>query len=238
MVLAGIGFFAFAGIVPVKGPNYGTERLVQWYVAHDTGIRAGMVFLMIAMGLIVPWGMALATQARRAAPQHPILFHIQVACVATAMLLGIFVALTGAIAAYRPGSISPDITQTLHDVWWFLWVFAWSYFMVWNFAVAASILVDRREDRIFPRWAGYLSAWIAFGYTPASLVVFFKSGPFAYNGIMTWWLPTLSFFTWMAVMTGLTIRAIGRQPEPATRSPRDDRDLAARIPDVRSQAAA
>ena len=213
MVLAAVGFFAFARIVPVKGPDYGTQRLVQWYLDNATGIRAGMIFLMISMRLIVPWGMALATQVRRAAPEHSILFHIQVCCVATAMLLGIFVSLTGAVAAYRPGAVAPDITQTLHDIWWFLLVFAWSYFMVWNIAVAASILLDKRADPIFPRWSGYLSVWLALGYTPASLVVFFKTGPFAYNGVMTWWIPTVSFFVWMAVMTGLSIRAIKREPE-------------------------
>jgi hypothetical protein len=45
--------------------------------------------------------------------------------------------------------------------------------------------------------------------------LFFKSGPFAYNGVIPWWIPTVMFFFWALAMTPLTIRAIRDEPDGA-----------------------
>jgi len=38
--------------------------------------------------------------------------------------------------------------------------------------------------------------------------VFFKHGPFAWNGVLAWWIPLTMFFIWFVVMTVLLLRAI------------------------------
>jgi predicted membrane metal-binding protein len=52
--------------------------------------------------------------------------------------------------------------------------------------------------------------------TPAMLIPFFKSGPFAYNGLLALYLPFGAFFLWMTIMTPSVLRAIGSQREPGT----------------------
>jgi hypothetical protein len=183
--------------------------------AHATGIRVGMAMTMFAMGLVVPWGVSLATQTRRGAPEHPVLFHVQVACAIGGCMLGVMFVMCGALAAFRAGHIDSQTTQLLNDALWFCWVFPGSYFIVWNMVVGASILLDKHATPVFPRWSGYLSIWAGISYFPGFLGIFFKSGAFSYNGVFVWWIPTLAFFGWIVVMAVLTLRAIHLQPENA-----------------------
>jgi hypothetical protein len=212
VVLAGLGLTVFAQLIPANSPDASAGQIAREYVDNEVGIRIGLSMTMYAMGLLVPWGIAVATQLRRAVPQHPVLFHIQVACSIGGTMLGVMFVLAGGLAAFRAGEIAPETTQLLNDLMWFCWVFPGSYFIVWNVAVGAGVLLDRHEEPVFPRWAGYVSIWAALLYVPGFLGIFFKTGPFAYNGVFVWWLPTVAFFAWIVLMAGLTIRAINRQP--------------------------
>jgi hypothetical protein len=213
VLLFGLGLLVFAQMIPANSPTQSSADTVAFYAEHTTGIRLGMTMVMFGSGLFIPFGIALATQTRRAAPGHPILFHIQVACSVGACMLGVLVCLAGGLAAFRPGQIAPDITQTLNDLVWFCWVIPGSYFEVWSLVVGVAILLDKQQRPVFPRWTGYLSIWAAVTYLPGFLGYFFKDGVLAYNGLFVWWIPTVVFFIWILPMSILTIQAIRRQPE-------------------------
>ena len=66
-------------------------------------------------------------------------------------------------------------------------------------------------------------------------MLFFKSRPFAYDGIITFWVPTVAFFAWIPVMTGLVLRAIRRNEEEGgtVAAPAGDEEPAAARGEVR-----
>jgi hypothetical protein len=75
-------------------------------------------------------------------------------------------------------------------------------------AIALATFADRRPRPVFPRWVGYYNLWMAFLLLPASLIIFFKKGPFAWNGLLGFWLPAAAFGSWYLVMTVVVLRAI------------------------------
>ena len=87
--------------------------------------------------------------------------------------------------------------RTINDFGWFLYLYTWPPFSVWALAIALAILWDTSERPAFPRWAGYMNLWLALLLVPAGLMLFFKSRPFAYDGIITFWVPTVAFFFWI-----------------------------------------
>lgn len=83
--------------------------------------------------------------------------------------------------------------------------------MVQGLAIALCILRDDSSDPLFPRWAGYFNIWVFLLFLPSLLTYFFKTGPFAWNGLFVWWIPLAVFGTWFIVMTVLMLRSVDRQ---------------------------
>jgi hypothetical protein len=238
IALYGVGVIAFAHMIPVNSPQESVSDVVASYAGNVTGVRIGMSLVMFGCALMITWGAALATQTRRAAPRHPILFHIQVACSVTACMNGVMLCLAGGLAAFRPGAVSGEITQLLNDLFWLLWVLPGSSFEIWCFAAGAAILLDDRARPVFPRWSAYFSIFVGLSFLPGFLGLFAKSGAFAYNGLVPWWIPTVTFFLWALVMTPLTIRAIRREPDPGESTRIADPAVAAELERLRTEIAA
>jgi hypothetical protein len=95
-------------------------------------------------------------------------------------------------AAYRP-HLSPEIVQTLVDLA-LIWLVFPAGLGVIQFVIAGIIILrDKTMPIIFPRWVGYVSIWVGVLSAPGCFVALFKSGPFAWNGVLAFWLPLVAF---------------------------------------------
>lgn len=114
-------------------------------------------------------------------------------------------------ASFRFDGRAPDVTRALHDVGWILFVTViWSVW-VQMLAIAAAILIDRRSEPVLPRWLGYLNLWVAMLILPAGCVLFFKQGPFAWNGVVGLYIPLTAFVIWIASVTVCVHQNLSRQ---------------------------
>lgn len=110
-------------------------------------------------------------------------------------------------AAFDPGR-SDEITKVIHDAAWLAFIAGIWSFALQNLAVAFAILHDRADEPLLPRWLGYFGAWAALLYTPSCLVLFFHDGPFAWNGIFTFWLAAVAFVAWNLTLIVMLQRVI------------------------------
>lgn len=213
-VLAVLGMVVVSGFVPPQDPTDSAEEIADWYSENKTQIRVGMIISMTAFSLFVPFGIAIAMQTRRT-EDRPVMTYVQIACIAIAALEGVMAAFIWATAAFRPEDIDPEITLTLNDFGWFAFLFDIPPFTIWMCAVAIAIFRDRTSPPVFPRWVAYFNLWVAFLIIPAELIAFFKTGPFAFNGLLALYVPAGLFFIWILVMSVVLIRAIKAEYEPA-----------------------
>lgn len=115
------------------------------------------------------------------------------------------------VLAYRPGTTPPEVIQLINDFCWFCFVGAYPPIVLQLIAIGICILLDKSSQPVYPRWLGFANFWIAFGFMPGALVPFFKAGPFAWNGVLAFWLVAVLFFAWILLMWWYTLKAI-RQP--------------------------
>ena len=205
---APIGDFVF---VPPPSASDGAAETVANYTDNLTQVRIGIVLMTFASALYIPWGMAVSMYARRAEAGRPILFYIQVVSLAACAVVILFIGFFWAIAAFRPGDVDPEITQTWNDAGWFGVLFTGAPFTMWAFALAAAIFLDRSERPAFPRWVAYLNIWAGLLYIEACLMLFFKTGAFSQNGAAVFYLPVAVFFGWIITLTVMTIRAVNAE---------------------------
>jgi hypothetical protein len=213
LVAVGIAIVVLAGFVPGPSPATSIARINARYLQNLGGIRAGMIIEMAVVALLAPWGAALAVQTHRGNPGTAIFTVTQIVCVAVVTIIAVLAPLAWGWAAFRAGSQSPELTRALNDFGWMAFIFDWSPFALWYASVGLAIIMDHSEQPVFPRWAAYLSFWTAGLSAPGGLTILFKTGPLAYNGLLSLWVPLGVFGVWISAMTLLVIRAIHREAD-------------------------
>lgn len=206
VLLSLLGMVFVGGYIPATDPAASAQAIVDFYVANLASVRVGMIISMIGFTLFVPFGIAIALQTRRL-ERTPVMTYVQIASVAIAALEGVISTCVWLTASFRPGEIDPEFTRTLHDLGWIVFLVDVPPFSVWIAAIGIAILRDPNANPLFPRWVGYFNLWVALLILPALLLPFFKSGPFAYNGVLALYLPFGAFFLWMVVMTPAVLGA-------------------------------
>lgn len=211
MVLLWVGaFLMVAGFIPPHDPGWSAERIVELYAGHTDAIKIGMVVSMMGSALLVPWAVAISGQLKRIDGARALADIQMISCALLSLEfitpIGVWMA-----ASFRFDAHSAEVTQALNDLGWILFMTViWSLW-VQLVAVGAAILIDRRERPVLPRWLGYLNLWVALLIVPAGLVLFFKGGPFAWNGAVGFYVPLTGFCIWVASMTLVVHRNLTRQ---------------------------
>ncbi|MFE3000818.1 hypothetical protein ACFXG4_38215 [Nocardia sp. NPDC059246] len=198
-----IGWVVLARFVPAPSPLDSAEDVARRYEENVDGIRLGATFMMVSFCFWAPWGSVVANWTRRSAGGGRVLADVQIVSLAISEMVGVLCALLWALAAFRPGQINPQITQTLNDAGWLMFLLPWPPFSMWCVAQAVAVFRDKREGdvREFPRWTGYLSLLTAFLFMPAGAALFFKDGGYAYDGLLGMYLPLTIFFVWVEGIT-------------------------------------
>ncbi len=217
------GWAVIGGFVPPPAPTKSANEIAAWFASHQTTIQIGLFLCLVGSGFLAPFTGVISTQLKRIEGEHTPISTAQIVAgsgVAVGFTMGLIIWYG---AAYRPEA-DPVITQRLNDIAWFIWV-SWAYLpAAQTIAVGIAVLLDKRPDPIFPRWLGYLSLWCAVFYLPGGLAVFFKSGPLAWNGLITWWFLVIAYFIWVvSIIWALLWRAIPHQQREEARAQQADR---------------
>ncbi len=113
--------------------------------------------------------------------------------------------------AFRADDRPVDVTRAIHDLGWILFMTViWSLW-VQLVAIGAGVLLDRSANPVLPRWYAYLSLWESLMILPAGLVLFFKDGPFAWDGLFGIWVPLVTFALWISASVYCVRTALNRQ---------------------------
>ena len=210
LVVLAVGMVPLAGLLPPPAANASAAEIVDLYTSRQSGMRAGLVLMMLAMGLLGPWVAAMSAQLRRIGERVTVLVYGQLATGTSFIPILLVPILVMIVASFRPER-DPQIILALNDLAWIPFTIAFPTLAAQMAIIAMAIFADDREQ-VFPRWAAYFSLWCVVLLLPAVLIPFFKTGPFAWHGIFQFWLAAATFFAWMAVMSALLIKAIRAQP--------------------------
>jgi hypothetical protein len=211
MVVLWLGaFLLIAGFVPPHDPGKTAAQIVSIYAGSTNAIKIGMVISMLGSALLVPFAVAISGQLKRIDGARALADIQMVSCALLSLEfitpIGVWMA-----ASFRFDARSADVTQALNDLGWILFMTViWSLW-VQLIAIGVAVLLDRRPEPVLPRWLGYLNLWAAVLILPAGIVLFFKSGPFAWNGIVGFYVPLVAFCLWIGSTTVCVHRALNRQ---------------------------
>jgi hypothetical protein len=199
--------FLIAGWIPPMSPDLTAQEVSTYYREHTAAIRIGAVMMFLSAAFYIMWVAVISGQMRRIRSVSPVAVYAQLGAGAFACITFMLPAMLFLVTAFRPDR-DPADTQLLNDMSWILLVIAWPPFASQQLTFAYSILADRSDAPVFPRWLAYLNIWVVFGYAPATLLAFFKTGPLAWNGLFGFWIPATVFIAMFASNTAMLLKAI------------------------------
>ncbi|MEJ8279446.1 hypothetical protein [Pseudonocardia spirodelae] len=197
-------------MVPPPSATWTAEQVAAFYQENSVPIRVGAVIAGWTSAFIMPLGIVCAVQMRRV--ERGRILSILTACGGT--IMSIFLVLPPVMwgtAAFSPER-APEITAMLHELALLTLVTTDQYFLFMWVPIAIVCFVGRPVPHSpFPRWFGYLTAWIAVMFEAGAIAFLPKSGVFAWNGLFVFWSPLLLFGVWIICAATLLLRNIKRQ---------------------------
>ena len=210
LVVLGAGLL-LTGWLPPPSPNLSdAETARNFRVANGDLTRIVFAaWFFFAPFFAVP-AVAIANQMRRIEGPSPALAKTQMLMTPCGVLAVQIPAALWLAAGYRPG-LSDSAIVTLNDIAWFFLLGAVGPGFVQMMSVVLCIL--QGDGSIYPRWLGYAILWVALLDLPAALIMFFKTGLLAWNGLLSFWVVATAFFAWAILIWIYTAKAIMRMPE-------------------------
>jgi hypothetical protein len=203
-----LGWWVVGGFFPLHEPSAGAEEITAFFRGDITGIRIGMIIVMWGAAVFLPFTAVLARFIAKIEGRPGVLtYSMLMAGFANAMLT-FYPPLWWLINAFRPLERTAEQIYLLNDIAWLQFIGGLSLIMPMFIVVAVAAFHDRSENPVFPRWSGYFSLWVFVLFLPDQLLFFFKSGPFAWNGLFAFWIPLTVFCSWFLVMFYLMRKAI------------------------------
>lgn len=206
-----MGGFLLAGFLPIPGPEWPAEKLAQWLYDNKTTYQIGCLLMLIGAGMMGPWGAALSVWTRKTEARFPVIYIAQIVSLAAAVALFVVIEVFWALASFRATEISVEITQMLYDAGWYFFLWIGPPFYIWVATFGVGIILNPPEHQLFPRWIGFFSLASVLCWVMGMMMVFFRSGPTSYSGMLPTWIPLIEFFIWMEVLTFYGFRAIRLQ---------------------------
>lgn len=213
------GFFAmavfFAGMIlatffPPISPNLTAAQVAEHYQANQGGILAGSLLIIISAAFAGPFAAVVYCQLSRMEGERHAGSMGQLAAGVANMAFFIFPGILWAAMAFRPDR-NVDALYAMHDIAWIVTMFPWTVGAMQVACAGLVILVHGTATSVYPRWVGFFCMWIAVGMATSSVVIFFKTGPFAWDGLVGFWIPATVFGLWFGVMWWMTLRAVNRE---------------------------
>ena len=192
-------FFLFPGFLHPMSPNMTAAEVATFYQDETARIRYSMIlFNWFGVGLI-PIVVLLAMQIRRMAHRTPILSYSLIACAGGPPTIFLIANMFWLLASFRPER-APELTQVLNDLAWLTFTILVPYLIAQCLLLALAIFWDQQDQPVFNPWVAYFNLVIAVALAPAAFTALASTGPFAWDGLLSFWVKNIAIAAWIIVM--------------------------------------
>jgi hypothetical protein len=188
----GIGFVVIAGFLPPPSEAWSASHISHYYAHNRTAIRAGIIIAMFFSALLLPFYTIISSEMRRIEGPGALLATIQLGGAIVLVTFFQIICLLWLEASFRPEN-DPQLVRAMNDYGWLVWTILIPTYSLQYICMAVAGFMDFRKDVLWPRWACWANLWVAFLGAGGVLAIFFKHGPFSWEGIIGIWIPVIAF---------------------------------------------
>jgi hypothetical protein len=200
-------FLLFPGFVHPMSPRESAQDVAAFYRDHTARIRYSMILLNWFCVALIPLLMLIVERMRGMAHRTPILRFCMIGVAGAAPIAFLTSTVFWLLAAFQPER-APELTQLLNDLAWVTFTCGVPFLVAQCGFLALAVALDRQETPVFPRWVGRFNVLIAIALVPAAFAGLTKTGVFAWDGFVSFWVKNVAIALWIVVMSVVLARAI------------------------------
>jgi hypothetical protein len=196
-VLTAVGFLGLARFIDPQAAWLEPVQLASFYADRQFEIGLGMSIFCVATAFLTIFSVQLGISMWRIEGRSPLMAASQVLGGFGVVMLVFISCCLWIGAVYRADVADPDVTVALNDAAWFGFLVGWVMLSLQMAVTAVITLRDSRENRLVPRWLSWASVVGAVALVTANGCVFTKTGTFAWDGALGYYIPMAIWGTWL-----------------------------------------
>ena len=206
--LFGVVFVPLSWMMPPRSPSSPIPEVVEFM--QSPNLLVACVVLTLSFGLAPVSNACYLMQIKRMSVSPVLRYTLMVGSITGAIVGMLFPLFCFGLGAFRSG-YDPKVLSMLFDFGYLAFIGSLGCFCVMWMAFGLAILLDR--NRILPKWLGYYTVWQYVSELIVAPVWINTSGPFAWDGLMTFWFAMALYVSWQIIVYVCIFRAIKNQPE-------------------------
>lgn len=215
VAMTAVGFGYLMQFFSPPSPMMPAEELLERIRQNHLAYLLGCALVTFFWSLWATWTAPFVIYIRRM-ERAPLLTYASLITLGGGLGIIISVAVAYTVAGFRAEEAL--VVQTFTDYGFFTFLYTWPPFAIWTWIIAIAIFRDINPEPLFPRWVAYYNLWCGLLFVPASLVGLLKTGPFAYNGFLAFWVVAIDFFVWMLVMSVVMFQVLAKDEKRGMRA--------------------
>ena len=205
-----VAYALYPGFWPPLSPQMSADAVAAFYRDNAGWIRFSMVTFNLCGMMLLPLFCVVTVQIKRMAAQSQAFAYCYLMATVSGATIFALSSIFFATAAYRPHRDS-DLVLVLNDLGWIVFVAPVGMALIQNLMLALAIYFDNGARPVYPRWVAHCALVVALAMAPAAFSIAATSGPFAWDGAISFWLRNIAYGTFLVVMLVVTWQAVHRQ---------------------------
>lgn len=205
-----IAFVAFPGFLPPMSPQMTADQVAAFYADNTAMIRFSMITYNLCGIMLLPFFMVIVVQMKRMRTQSHALAYCYLTAAVSGATLFALADIFYLVAAFRPDR-SPELLLLLNDLAWITLIAPVGMLVAQNLLLGLAIYLDSGAHPVFPRWVGHFAVVTGLAMAPAAAAAVFRTGPLAWDGLISFWLRGGALVVFVAVMFFVLRAALRRQ---------------------------
>lgn len=211
IALFGLGWLVLGRFMPPIAPSDSAAEVAERYADHHGALMVAAVAIMVSTVMLLPLGALVVQLVAKVEGGVGALTLMMGFTVATLMVLNFYTGLSFDVAAFRTDRPA-EIVQAFNDAAFLQFIGGTPLFLaIWGVLGYAILVTQPRVGvEVFPRWVGYVNLLVVVLYLPEVLVFIFKTGPFAWDGVVGFWIPAVLLISYLVASPFVLNRAVDR----------------------------
>ena len=202
-ILCGVAFivlffgalYPVAGFIPPPSPMLTGAELMEKYGERLFMVKLAMPIGILSAGFSIPWNALIAAHIGRIELRGSAMPLLAITSFGAGVVNTVlfFLPFIFWSAGFFRIDRDPGLVQLISDMSWLEAVMAISPAAIQCVTVAIAGFADESPAPVFPRWCCFAMLWVAVLLLPGTMGIFFFQGPFAFNGLIVFWLVAAAF---------------------------------------------